>query len=169
MMAKAVVIMVLGAGSQHGTGPLFPGGRFAERWHGGMSSLDSASTMKYNLAARWLLRQSGTVQQRGEEFSPEDLAFQPAQEFVDPETGETFEVSPAGPFFGLNKLLKALESMNGQSTLDKRGELRTAFYIHMMRKAGRARLRLQQPLQDCHRGPEGRRSGAPRPRGWMVL
>ncbi|CAE7780296.1 tenm3, partial [Symbiodinium necroappetens] len=101
-----------------------------------MSSLDSASTMKYNLAARWLLRQSGIVRQRGEEFSPEDLAFQPAQEFVDPETGETFEVSPADPFFGLNKLLKALESMNGQSTLDKRGELRTAFYIHMMRKAG---------------------------------
>ncbi|OLP83531.1 Ankyrin repeat and sterile alpha motif domain-containing protein 1B [Symbiodinium microadriaticum] len=91
-----------------------------------MSSLDSASTMKYNLAARWLLRQSGIVRQRGEEFSPEDLAFQPAHEFVDPETGESFEVTPADPFFGLNKLLKALESMNGQSTLDKRGELRTA-------------------------------------------
>ena len=95
-----------------------------------MSSLDSASTMKYNLAARWLLRQSGIVRQRGEEFSPEDLAFQPAHEFVDPETGESFEVTPADPFFGLNKLLKALESMNGQSTLDKRGELRTAFYSH---------------------------------------
>ena len=101
-----------------------------------MSSLDANSTMKYNSAARWLLRQSGIVRQRGEEFSPDDLACLPAKDITDPETGETFELSPADPFHGLNKLLKALESMNGQSTLDKRGELRTAFYIHMMRKAG---------------------------------
>ena len=33
-----------------------------------LSSLDQESTKKYNLAARWLLRQSGVVRQRGEEF-----------------------------------------------------------------------------------------------------
>jgi hypothetical protein len=36
----------------------------------------------------------------------------------------------------LNKLLSALEGINGQSVLDKRGELRTHFYNHLQRKAG---------------------------------
>ena len=47
------------------------------RWW--VSSLDLASTAKYNLAARWLLRQTGIVRQRGEEFNPEDLAYKPAE------------------------------------------------------------------------------------------
>ena len=38
------------------------------------SSFDLEATKKFNLAARWLLRQSGTVRQRGEEFLP--LAYQ---------------------------------------------------------------------------------------------
>ena len=42
------------------------------RWW--VSSLDLQATSKYNLAARWLLKQSGIVRQRGEEFSPEELA-----------------------------------------------------------------------------------------------
>ena len=37
---------------------------------------------------------------------------------------------------GLNKLMSALEKMNGQSALDKRGELRTQFYLHLSRRAG---------------------------------
>lgn len=40
------------------------------------SALDLESTKKYNLAARWLLRQSGVVRQRGEEFTPDELAYQ---------------------------------------------------------------------------------------------
>jgi len=47
-------------------------------------SLDLQSTKKYNLAARWLLRQSGIVRQRGEEFDPQDLAFKPAVVTNDP-------------------------------------------------------------------------------------
>ena len=38
--------------------------------------MDLESTKKYNLAARWLLRQSGVVRQRGEEFTPDELAYQ---------------------------------------------------------------------------------------------
>ncbi len=40
-------------------------------------SLDLQSTKKFNLAARWLLRQTGIVRQRGEEFDPQDLAYKP--------------------------------------------------------------------------------------------
>ena len=42
-----------------------------------LAGLDPDSTKKYNLTARWLLRQSGVVRQRGEEFSRSDLAYQP--------------------------------------------------------------------------------------------
>ena len=37
-----------------------------------LESLDVNATTKYNLAARWLLRQSGIVRQRGEEFTPSE-------------------------------------------------------------------------------------------------
>ena len=94
-----------------------------------MSSLDAlATTSNYKLAARWLLRQSGAVRQRGEEFSPEDLAYGPAEYGTDPETGDSLELSPAGPFQGLNILL------------DKCGELRTQLYIKMSRRRTSLRL-----------------------------
>ena len=102
------------------------------RWW--VSSLDLRSTSKYNLAARWLLKQSGIVRQRGEEFSPEDLAYKPAVMIRDPETGEEFEETPADYLHGLNKLLAALEGINGQTVLDKRGELRAQFYTELKRK-----------------------------------
>ena len=101
-----------------------------------LCSLDLESTRKYNLAARWLLRQTGVVRQRGEEFNPEDLAFKKAVTLTDPDSGEVLVDEPEDLLFGLNKLLAALEAMNGQSTLDKRGELRTQFYLHLSRKAG---------------------------------
>ena len=102
------------------------------RWW--VSSLDLQATSKYNLAARWLLKQSGIVRQRGEEFSPEELAYKPAVTFKDPDTGEEFEDSPADYLYGLNKLLGALEGINGQTVLDKRGELRGQFYTELKRK-----------------------------------
>ena len=101
-----------------------------------LSSLDATATMRYNLAARWLLRQSGVERQRGEEFSPEDLTCGAAEFGTDPNTGESVEIVLADPFKGINLLLAALETMNGQSTLDKRGELRTQFYINMARRPG---------------------------------
>ena len=54
----------------------------------------------------------------------------------DPDTGETYQISKPDYLAGLNKLLKALESINGQTTLDKRGELRTEFYLELHRRAG---------------------------------
>ena len=100
------------------------------------SSLDLENTKRYNLAARWLLRQSGTVRQRGEEFSPDELQYQKEETLTDPETGEVLVHQDDDPLAGLNKLMQALETMNGQSTLDKRGELRTQFYLHLSRRAG---------------------------------
>ena len=101
-----------------------------------VSSLDLAGTAKYNLAARWLLRQSGIVRQRGEEFDPDDLAHKPASYVTDPDTGEQLLDTPADYLFGLNKLLSALEGINGQTVLDQRGELRSQFYTELKRKAG---------------------------------
>ena len=84
------------------------------------SSLDLEGTKKYNLAARSLLRQSGTVRQRGEEFLPEELEYQKEVRARDPESGEELASTPEDPLAGLNKL-KAKEALNGQSVLDRRG------------------------------------------------
>ena len=101
-----------------------------------ISSLELASTSKYNLAARFLLRQEGIARQRGEEFQPDDLKHRPAESVTDPETGEELEASPADYLAGINKLMAAWETMNGRTALDKRGELRQAFYVDLSRKAG---------------------------------
>ena len=70
-----------------------------------------------------------------EEFSPEDLAYQPEVRAKDPETGEEVTIVEEDLLAGLNKLMR-LEGLNGQSVLDRRGELRTQFYLHMARKPG---------------------------------
>ena len=100
------------------------------------SALDLASTTKYNLAARWLLRQSGVVRQRGEEFSPQELAHQPEVKGEDPETKEEVVIVVCDPLAGIKKLMSALESMNGRTALDKRGELRNQFYLELKRRPG---------------------------------
>ena len=99
-----------------------------------VSSLDLDATKRYNLAARWLLRQSGVVRQRGEEFTPAELAYKKAEMGRDPDTGEEIELEPEDPLAGLNKLLKALESINGKTDLDKKGELRSQFYLELKGK-----------------------------------
>ena len=100
------------------------------------SSLDLEGTKKYNLAARWLLRQSGIVRQRGEEFTPEELSYQKEVVAKDPETGDEVILVEEDPLSGLKKLLKALEGINGRTQLDKRGELRNLFYIDLRRRPG---------------------------------
>ena len=100
-------------------------------------SLDLSATTKYNLAARWLLRRSGIVRQRGEEFDPDDLLYKPAVMIPDPDNpGEELELEPPNYLAGIEKLLQALEKINGQTTLDKRGELRQQFYQDLRRKPG---------------------------------
>ena len=101
-----------------------------------LSSLDLSKTTGYNLAARFLLRQDGVARQRGEEFLPEDLAFVPVPKITDPQTGESFDDPDAEPDYlvGINKLMQAWEDMNGHTALDKRGELRQAFYMDLSRR-----------------------------------
>ena len=99
-------------------------------------SLDLEQAMKYNLAACWLLRQSGVVRQRGEEFTPQELECKRAEKATDPDTGETIVLVETDPLHGLNKLLDALESINGKTDLDKKGELRHLFYNELRRKPG---------------------------------
>ena len=99
--------------------------------------MDLESTKKYNLAARWLLRQSGVVRQRGEEFTPDELAYQKEVRGPDPADGQgEIVITPEDPLSGVKKLMKALEGINGRTTLDKRGELRNLFYIDLKRRGG---------------------------------
>ena len=100
-----------------------------------LSSLDVESTKKFNLAARWLLRQGGVVRQRGEEFAPEDLVYQKEVRAKDTD-GVEIVVTKEDPFAGINKLLKALEGINGKSALDRKGELRNQFYLTLRRSPG---------------------------------
>ena len=53
------------------------------------SSLNLEDTKKYNLAARWLLRQTGAVRARGEEFQPNELEYYRKEvSTIDPLTNE---------------------------------------------------------------------------------
>ena len=100
-----------------------------------MASLDTDSCKKYNVAARWALRQSGVVRARCEEFEPDELLGTPAETMLD-EDGKEIERVAADPFAGLKKLMTALESSVGKTLLDRRGELRGQFYQDMRRTAG---------------------------------
>jgi hypothetical protein len=70
-----------------------------------------------------------------EEFSPDELKYKPAVVMKDTQTQEDIEVEPEDCLFGLNKLMKALEEINGMTSLDKKGELRSQFYLGTQRKA----------------------------------
>ena len=100
-----------------------------------VSSLDLEASRKYNLAARWLLRQSGPARQRGEEFTPKELEYKKEIKSTDPDGAEIL-VQEEDLLYGLNKLLDALESINGRTVLDKRGELRSQFYLELARRPG---------------------------------
>lgn len=76
------------------------------------------------------------VRQRGEEFTPDQLQAKKAVTAMDPQTGTEVVISEADPLFGINKLLAALESINGKTDLDKKGELRSQFYLELKRKPG---------------------------------
>ena len=100
------------------------------------ASLDPASCAKFNIAARWTLRQSGLVRSRAEEFTPSELEGKPAVVSTDPESGEKVVIEPGDPFAGLDKLMKALEDSLGKTPLDRKGELRKQFYQDLRRMAG---------------------------------
>ena len=109
-----------------------------------ISSIDLTGTTKFNLAARFLLRQDGIARQRGEEFNPSDLQHKAAEYGLDPDTGESIQLTEPDYLAGLNKLMAAWETMNGRTALDKRGELRQTFYMDLQRRPG------ERPRQACH-------------------
>eukprot|EP00435_Cladocopium_sp_Y103_P052715 s994_g16.t1 len=98
-----------------------------------MASLDVESCKKYNVAARWALRQYGVVRARCEEFEPDELLGTEAVTMPDGASGDEAVVTPAAPFAGLKKLMRALEESVGKTQLDRRGELRSQFYQDMHR------------------------------------
>ena len=59
-----------------------------------MASLDVESCKKYNVAARWALRQFGVVRARCEEFEPDELLGSQAVTMPDPATGDETVVTP---------------------------------------------------------------------------
>ncbi|CAK8990756.1 unnamed protein product [Durusdinium trenchii] len=101
-----------------------------------IASLDSESCKKFNVAARWALRQHGVVRARCEEFDPSELVGIQEESMEDPETKEKIIVTPADPFAGLTKLMDALEATVGKSSLDRKGELRAMYYQEIKRNAG---------------------------------
>ena len=101
-----------------------------------IASLDADQCRKFNVAARWALRQYGVVRARCEEFDPADLEGTPEDVMVDPDSGEKVVRAAADPFSGLRKLMTALESTEGKSALDRKGELRSLYYQEIKRNPG---------------------------------
>jgi len=101
-----------------------------------IASLDVEACRKYNVAARWALRQYGVVRARCEEFEPDDLLGIKEEKIKDPQSGEEVILVEADPFAGLRKLMKALEESVGKTQLDRKGELRAQFYQELRRNAG---------------------------------
>ena len=76
-----------------------------------IASLDFEASKKYNVAARWALRQYGVVRARCEEFEPEELEGIKEEKSTDPESGEPVILVEADPFAGSRKLMKACAAM----------------------------------------------------------
>lgn len=114
-----------------------------------MASLDAEATKKYNVAAKWTLKQTGIVRARCEEYDPGELAG-----------------AASDPFAGLKKLLSSLEDSVGKTELDRRGELRAQFYQEVQRRASERLLRSLSRL--AWRAAERGRP-APRHRAGLVL
>ena len=101
-----------------------------------LASLDPEQCKKFNIAAKWALRQHGVVRARCEEFDPSDLEGTKEESMEDPESGEKIIRVEANPFAGIEKLMNALESTVGKSALDRKGELRAQFYQEIKRNPG---------------------------------
>ena len=67
-----------------------------------IASLDPEACRKFNVAARWTLRQVGVVRARCEEFDPDDLAGAAEVVSTDPQTGEKRVLKGFGSEYGQN-------------------------------------------------------------------
>ena len=103
-----------------------------------LHSINLEKTKEFNLAARFAMKQRGAAKIRALEFTPEELAYTPAEEVKDDESGETIVLTPAKYDTGINKILEAWDTMVGRSVTDKKGELRERYYINTKRAPGEA-------------------------------
>ena len=94
-----------------------------------LHSVNLEKTTGYNLAARFAMKQTGSAKMRALEFTPDELAYTPAEEYTDPDSGETIVVTPADYAAGINKILAAWDEMIGRTVNDRKGELREKFYL----------------------------------------
>lgn len=95
-----------------------------------LSSIDLTKTTKFNLAARFAMRQKGSAKLRALEFEPKDLEYIPAVMDTDLDENE-YEVTPAVYDAGIQKILAAWEDMVGRTATDRKGELRERFYLNL--------------------------------------
>eukprot|EP00434_Breviolum_minutum_P044533 symbB.v1.2.039784.t1/scaffold6784.1/size15560/1 len=98
-----------------------------------LHSINLERTKEFNLAARFAMKQKGAAKLRALEFTPEELAYIPAETAPDPDTDETLVITPAKYDAGIQKILDAWDQMVGRSLNDKKGELREKFYLHTWR------------------------------------
>lgn len=89
-----------------------------------LCSLDLTGTMKYNLAARWLLRQTGVVRQRGEEFTPKELECVHEVRAIDPQSGEEVILTEADPLAGINNCWR-----HWRASMERQSWTRRANYV----------------------------------------
>ena len=100
-----------------------------------LQSIDLTKTTTFNLAARFALRQKGTAKLRALEFNPSELAYIPAEEAEDPDTGEKLTLVEPIYDAGITKILNAWDEMIGRSVTDRKGELRERYYLQIRRGA----------------------------------
>ncbi|CAE7525014.1 tenm3 [Symbiodinium sp. CCMP2592] len=93
-----------------------------------LAGLDLERTASYNLAARFLLRQTGAARARGEEEDIDTLAHRPAVADV---VGT--EIQAADYTHGVWHLVRCFEELCGKTASEKRGELRQKLYVSLRR------------------------------------
>eukprot|EP00439_Symbiodinium_sp_Y106_P033676 s2110_g4.t1 len=91
-----------------------------------LAGLDLSKTASYNLAARFLLRQTGAARARGEEEDIDALAYRPG--VTDVVGGE---ITEADYTHGVWHLVRCFEELCGKPASEKRGELRQRLYISL--------------------------------------
>ena len=99
-----------------------------------LSGEDLAKTLSFNLAARFVQRQTGTARARAMEFEPEELAGIPAATQWDDTRQEYIVIAPAQPTAGIDKVMAAFRSMVGDEVVERKTTLRDEFHKELARR-----------------------------------
>ena len=115
----------------------FPRFKKAVEWW--LEGTDLAKTAGYNLASRFVTRQTGAAKTRAMEFNPIELRFLPAVSVADPDdaTGIGMIVfEPANYSAGIEKVMTAFGAMIGEEPVGKKSNLRDYFHDKLHRRPG---------------------------------